>query len=141
VRLIEQRSRARCDFGSSWTFDQRGIYVRNGCAGVFAVGLRDRKNWDDRGNRDWDRDRDRDRWNDGNQRRRAIDACIDSARQEVFRRGFRRFDVADVKDTEQFGRKQFEVDLTVKAEGRFIEDRLRVRCVVERGVVTQFNIR
>jgi Protein of unknown function (DUF3011) len=38
VRLVEQRSRSACIEGKSWTFDRRGIYVRDGCAADFQTG-------------------------------------------------------------------------------------------------------
>ena len=35
ARLLEQRSRAPCIEGRSWGYDRRGIWVSNGCDGVF----------------------------------------------------------------------------------------------------------
>jgi hypothetical protein len=37
ARLIEQRSRATCAQGRSWGFDDNGIWVSEGCNGLFAV--------------------------------------------------------------------------------------------------------
>lgn len=37
ARLIEQRSRAACTQGRSWGFDRNGIWVSEGCNGLFAV--------------------------------------------------------------------------------------------------------
>ena len=54
VRLARQLSDATCREGSSWGYDQRGIWVDRGCRGVFEVRGRDR-------DRDRDRGRDRDR--------------------------------------------------------------------------------
>ena len=37
VRLIDQRSRAPCVEGRSWGWDRRGVWVSNGCEGVFEM--------------------------------------------------------------------------------------------------------
>jgi Protein of unknown function (DUF3011) len=37
VRLVQQRSSARCSQGVSWGFDARGIWVDRGCRAVFAI--------------------------------------------------------------------------------------------------------
>jgi hypothetical protein len=37
ARLVEQRSRAACVQGRSWGFEDRGIWVDQGCSGLFAV--------------------------------------------------------------------------------------------------------
>jgi hypothetical protein len=37
ARLIDQRSRARCIEGRSWGYDRRGVWVNEGCEGVFQV--------------------------------------------------------------------------------------------------------
>jgi hypothetical protein len=42
ARLIEQRSRASCVQGRSWGFQDDGIWVDNGCSGLFAVEERGR---------------------------------------------------------------------------------------------------
>lgn len=38
VELKRQVSSAACVFGRSWGYDQRGVWVNNGCAGVFSYG-------------------------------------------------------------------------------------------------------
>lgn len=38
VQLAQQTSRAACRFGSSWGYDQRGVWVDNGCSGMFTYG-------------------------------------------------------------------------------------------------------
>jgi hypothetical protein len=35
VRLVHQRSRARCSEGRTWGYDNRGIWVTDGCSGEF----------------------------------------------------------------------------------------------------------
>ena len=35
VTLVEQRSRSACIEGRSWGWDRRGVWVSNGCDGVF----------------------------------------------------------------------------------------------------------
>ncbi len=40
VTLVQQESKSACVQGSTWGYDPDGIWVRNGCAGVFAVGRR-----------------------------------------------------------------------------------------------------
>jgi hypothetical protein len=47
VRLIRQRSEARCEYGRTWGYDDRGIWVDRGCRADFQVGGGD---WDS-GNR------------------------------------------------------------------------------------------
>jgi hypothetical protein len=42
ARLVEQRSRAACVQGRSWGFREDGIWVSNGCSGLFAVEERHR---------------------------------------------------------------------------------------------------
>jgi len=42
ARLIEQRSRAACVQGRSWGFQEDGIWVDDGCSGLFAVEERGR---------------------------------------------------------------------------------------------------
>jgi hypothetical protein len=42
ARLVEQRSRAACVQGQSWGFRENGIWVSNGCSGLFAVEERHR---------------------------------------------------------------------------------------------------
>jgi len=37
VTLVEQRSRSACIEGRSWGWDRRGVWVSNGCEGVFDV--------------------------------------------------------------------------------------------------------
>ena len=37
VTLVEQRSRSACIEGRSWGWDRRGVWVSNGCDGVFDV--------------------------------------------------------------------------------------------------------
>lgn len=37
VELLRQTSRSRCEFGRSWGWDRRGIWVDEGCAGEFRV--------------------------------------------------------------------------------------------------------
>lgn len=38
VQLAQQTSNAACRYGSSWGYDQRGVWVDNGCAGMFTYG-------------------------------------------------------------------------------------------------------
>lgn len=38
VRLVDKESRARCDYGDTWGYDARGIWVSNGCRAVFRIG-------------------------------------------------------------------------------------------------------
>lgn len=40
VRLVEQLSRGSCNFGSTWGYDRRGIWVDRGCRGRFAIDRR-----------------------------------------------------------------------------------------------------
>jgi hypothetical protein len=37
VKMVNQRSDARCQQGYSWGYDQRGIWVDHGCRADFAV--------------------------------------------------------------------------------------------------------
>jgi len=39
VTLVEQRSRSACIEGRSWGWDRRGIWVSNGCEGVFDIAV------------------------------------------------------------------------------------------------------
>ncbi|MFC3229592.1 DUF3011 domain-containing protein [Marinibaculum pumilum] len=63
VQLFEQysRGRGRCVEGQSWGWDQRGVWVNDGCRALFWAGppYGARRGWD-RG-RPWDDGRDRDR--------------------------------------------------------------------------------
>lgn len=38
VKLVDKESRARCDYGDTWGYDARGIWVSNGCRAVFRIG-------------------------------------------------------------------------------------------------------
>lgn len=38
VQLAQQTSHVACRFGSTWGYDQRGVWVDNGCAGMFTYG-------------------------------------------------------------------------------------------------------
>ncbi|MFY9803051.1 MAG: DUF3011 domain-containing protein [Candidatus Acidiferrales bacterium] len=38
VRLVRQNSRSRCDYGYSWGYDYRGIWVDRGCRAQFEYG-------------------------------------------------------------------------------------------------------
>lgn len=38
VQLLQQSSRAACNYGRSWGYDARGIWVDNGCAARFRYG-------------------------------------------------------------------------------------------------------
>ena len=38
VRLLRQRSEARCEYGRTWGYDNRGIWVDRGCRADFQVG-------------------------------------------------------------------------------------------------------
>ncbi len=38
VRVARQQSSTSCDYGRSWGYDRRGIWVDNGCAAVFEYG-------------------------------------------------------------------------------------------------------
>lgn len=38
VQLAQQTSHAACRFGSTWGYDQRGVWVDNGCSGMFTYG-------------------------------------------------------------------------------------------------------
>ena len=40
VSLVDQQSRARCDYGDTWGFDNGGVWVSNGCRAVFEIGRR-----------------------------------------------------------------------------------------------------
>jgi Protein of unknown function (DUF3011) len=42
VRLSRQLSGSSCDYGRSWGYDKRGIWVDNGCAASFEYGSRGR---------------------------------------------------------------------------------------------------
>ena len=53
VELYRQLSKTNCREGSTWGFNDRGIWVDNGCRAEFVLGRR--------GGRGRDRDRDRDR--------------------------------------------------------------------------------
>ena len=39
--LVRQTSNAPCVYGRNWAFDQRGIWVQDGCAGQFEIGYAD----------------------------------------------------------------------------------------------------
>lgn len=62
VRLYDRLSDARCQEGRTWGYDQRKIWVDDGCRAVFEVQRNDRYDRGDRGDRDdrWD-----DRWENG----------------------------------------------------------------------------
>jgi hypothetical protein len=66
VEMVRKRSDASCDYGSSWGYEPRGVWVDRGCRADFRIGggRGDR----DRG-RDADRDRDHDREGDGDRNR------------------------------------------------------------------------
>jgi DUF3011 family protein len=38
IRLVRKRSDASCDFGRSWGYDRRGIWVDHGCRADFQIG-------------------------------------------------------------------------------------------------------
>lgn len=38
VQLAQKLSNASCDYGRGWGYDQRGVWVDNGCAGMFTYG-------------------------------------------------------------------------------------------------------
>lgn len=38
VRLAHQQSKSSCDYGRSWGYDGRGIWVDNGCGAIFEYG-------------------------------------------------------------------------------------------------------
>jgi hypothetical protein len=71
VHITRKRSGAACDYGKSWGYNPKGIWVDRGCRADFQVGGR-RGDGDDRyrdrdrdAGRDRDRDDDRDRDRDG----------------------------------------------------------------------------
>lgn len=37
AQLVHQRSRSACRFNKSWGYDQRGVWVKKGCRGDFAI--------------------------------------------------------------------------------------------------------
>ena len=39
--LVRQLSQARCIYGRTWAYDQRGIWVADGCEGEFEIGYQD----------------------------------------------------------------------------------------------------
>lgn len=39
--LVRQRSQAPCVYGRTWAYDQRGIWVSNGCEAEFEIGYQD----------------------------------------------------------------------------------------------------
>ena len=39
--LVRQTSRQACVYGRNWAYDQRGIWVQDGCAGEFEIGYAD----------------------------------------------------------------------------------------------------
>jgi hypothetical protein len=39
--LVRQTSSAQCVYGRSWSYDRRGIWVQDGCAGEFEIGYQD----------------------------------------------------------------------------------------------------
>ena len=41
VRMVHQRSEAKCIFNRSWGYDDRGIWVDRGCRADFEVRVRD----------------------------------------------------------------------------------------------------
>jgi hypothetical protein len=61
VRLVDRHSNASCRQGESWTWDSRGIYVREGCAATFQT-----SSGYGGGNGNWSGSRDRDRDGGGN---------------------------------------------------------------------------
>ena len=54
VEMVRKRSDASCDYGSSWGYEPRGVWVDRGCRADFRIG-------GGRGDRDRDRSADRDR--------------------------------------------------------------------------------
>ena len=57
--LVRQRSEAPCIHGRTWAYDDRGIWVSNGCEGEFEIGYQDARFEPSRG-RDWVRCESRD---------------------------------------------------------------------------------
>jgi hypothetical protein len=57
--LVRQRSQAPCVYGRTWAYDQRGIWVSNGCEGEFEIGYQD-KVWAPTGQGRWVRCESRD---------------------------------------------------------------------------------
>jgi hypothetical protein len=49
VDLIRQSSGSSCDYGRSWGYDNRGIWVDNGCAATFRYGRDGRHGGNDAG--------------------------------------------------------------------------------------------
>lgn len=81
VQMVRKRSDAACDYGNSWGYNDRGIWVDRGCRADFQIGgagrdadrgrdRDDHRDRDDRADRDDRRDRDdhRDDDRDGSQR-------------------------------------------------------------------------
>jgi Protein of unknown function (DUF3011) len=62
VQMVRKRSGASCDYGSSWGYDDRGVWVDRGCRADFQIG-------GGRGDRGGDRDRDKERDRDGDRNR------------------------------------------------------------------------
>jgi hypothetical protein len=149
VQLIEQRSRAKCILGTSWSFDRQGIYVRDGCEGVFFAKSRGGgRDWRDRGN-DWDRGFDRgrgyDQGYDDDRRRageqRAFAACALRAREEAFARGARNFEVLNFgQEVNRLGNKGFIIRLNVKSNPRGFFQTNGVNCYIDDGVVVRFRV-
>lgn len=52
VRIVRTLSRAPCVEGSTWRADSRGVYVRNGCRGVF-LARTGQGGWGGGGNNGW----------------------------------------------------------------------------------------
>ena len=59
VHLSRQISDTRCVFGRNWSYDRRGIWVSDGCAGVFDIGYVDEP-WRPGGGAQWVRCESRD---------------------------------------------------------------------------------
>jgi hypothetical protein len=59
VALQRQLSDTRCVYGRNWAYDRRGVWVEDGCAGVFEIGYQDNA-WRPGNNAQWVRCESRD---------------------------------------------------------------------------------
>ncbi len=167
VDVYRQKSSSPCDYGSTWGYDRRGIWVDQGCRAEFIVGAghagdgRDRDDDyypDSGGGGDIGageaigaiialgiiaailEDDDEGRRDRGYGRTDAVKACANYASAQVRADGGRSVTVDEVYSVNPRGRRKFEVEARFTAKyGRRDVRRYDIECTVRNGTVTSFN--
>lgn len=164
VDIYRQKSSSPCEYGSSWGYDRRGIWVDQGCRAEFIIGGGRADDYDPyeddyRGSNDDitageaigaiialgilgailedDNEGRRDR---GYGRSDAVKACANYAAAAVRADGGRSLTVDEVHSVTPRGRRKFDVEARVTAKyGRRDLRRYNIDCTVKNGSVTSFN--